>query len=150
VALLGAGPVAAIDLAAGFSLGVLRDAFRGAAPVATFGGGLAFALDVLREAFAGEVPVAAFGFGLTFAFGVLLGLLARAGRACRGSGDLNVTTADRSATACPVNAAANGGVAEALADSGSATFDEVSTTRRSGTSIRLSCQGKAKPGNPDS
>jgi len=150
VALVGAGPVAAIALDAGFSLGVLRDAFRRAAPVATFGFGLAFALEVLREAFAGEAPVAAFGFGPAFAFGVLLDLLAGADRACRASGDLNVTTAGRSATACSVNAAANGGAVEALADSGSATFDEVSTTRRSGTATRLSCQGKAKPGNPDS
>ena len=125
-------------------------ALAGAVLLAAFGFGLAIALDVLRDVFLAEAPVAVFGFGLAFAFGVFLGLLEGAGRACRRSGGLNVTTAGRPATAGSVNAAGNGGAAEALADSGSATFSEVSTTRRSGTAIRLSCQGKAKPGNPDS
>ena len=149
-ALAGAVLLAAFGFGLAIALDVLRDVFLAEAPVAVFGFGLAFALDVLRDVFLAEAPVAVFGFGLAFAFGVFLGLLEGAGRACRRSGGLNVTTAGRPATAGSVNAAGNGGAAEALADSGSATFSEVSTTRRSGTAIRLSCQGKAKPGNPDS
>jgi hypothetical protein len=68
-ALVWAELVPAIDVERGLSLGVLRDAFPG------------------------EAPVAAFVFGLAVAVGVLLGLLAGAGRACRGLGGLNVTIA---------------------------------------------------------
>lgn len=126
-------------------------AFAGGEAAAAFDFGLAFALGVLWGVLGGALRVAAFGFGAGFVLGALLGSLDGAGRARRRSGDLNVTTAGLPAAACSFNAGSNGGEAGAAAsDLGSASFGAASTTRRSGTAARLSCQGKVKPGSPNS
>lgn len=121
-----------------------------AMPVAAFGFGLAFALGGLRDALADAAPVAAFGFGPAFALGVLRGTLAVARRAGGRAGDLNVTTNGPPAAVCPVNTGGNGRGADGMAGFGSVTRAGASSTRRSGTSIRRSCQGNAKPGSPNS
>jgi hypothetical protein len=136
-------PVAAVGLVGlAFSLGALRVATTGAVPVAT--------LAVLRDDFALAALVAAFGRGLAFALGVLRGTLAGADCAGLRAGDLNVTTAGPPAKDRSDNTCANGMSGDVEADFGSVTFSGASTTRRSGTSIRRSCQGKAKPGSPNS
>jgi len=101
-------------------------------------------------ALAGAVPVAAFGLGRAFAFGALRDTAARACCAWVRCGDLNVTTAGPVATVRSVDTGGACGGSDAMPGFGSATGAGVSTTRRSGTSPRRSCQGKAKPGSPNS
>ncbi len=138
-----------------------------AAPGAAFGFGFADALDVFGGvlalavlvcafafgpafALAGALPGVAFGFGPRFTLGVLRGTLAVSGRTCGPLADLNVTTAGALAAVCPVNAGGNDTGADWMTGFGSATGAGASSTRRSGTSTRRSCQGKAKPGIPNS
>jgi hypothetical protein len=148
-------------------LGGLRDALADAAPGAAFGFGFADALDLPRGvlalatlvgafgfgpafAFAGALPGVAFGFGPGFALGVVRGTLAVSGRTCGRLADLNVTTAGAPAAVCAVDAGGNGMGADWMTGFGSAIRAGASSTRRSGTSARRSCQGKANPGIPNS
>ena len=142
----GFGFAATLDVLGGvFVLAVLVAAFG-------FGAAFAFALALLPDAFAGALPDVAFGFGPGFALGVFRGTLAVAGCICGRSADLNVTTAGPPAVACPVNNGCNGTWTgtDCMTGFGSATRAGASSTRRSGTSTRRSCQGKAKPGIPNS
>ena len=146
------------------SAGAAADAFLGAesalalgAPRAALAGGgaalglvPALALAVLLGGLALVAPLAALGLGAAFPLAALCGLTGVAACAARVSGDLNVTTGGPPATAFSVNAGGKGKGAAMGAGFGSGAFAGASTTRSSGTSARLSCQGRAKPGSPKS
>ena len=100
----------------------------------------------------GAATVAAFGFGLAFGNGgVLLGL-GCVGAACAGggAGALKVTIIGPAARLCSSGSGSNGRGSALLAGFASMSGGSVSTARSSGTSTRRSCQGRAKPGSPNS
>ena len=170
-ALVGAGLAAGggADLAVSF---LFRLVSAGAAAGAFLGAGLALALGALRAALAGggaalglapgfalaallgglaiAVPLAALGLGLAFPLAALCGLLGAAACGGRASGGLKVTMAGPPAAAFSVISGVEGKGADAGAGFGAGDFVGASTTRSSGTSARLSCQGRAKPGSPKS
>lgn len=93
---------------------------------------------------------AAFGFERAFAAGGLVRVtIFGAGGARIGSDDLKLTMTGPTAMLGSTKAGGNGKGAAGLSGIGAAGAG-ASTMRRSGTSTRLSCQGKAKPGRPTS
>ena len=125
--------------------------FGGGAESASISAGMsASSAGVSASTFARAISVAACGFGLAFASGVLQGLIAGVGRSGGGSGDLNVTIAGPAAKGGSINSGGNGTGSDVITGFAAMTGGGASTTRRSGTSIRRSCQGKAKPGSPNS
>ena len=114
-----------------------------------FGGGAEFA-NISAGAVTGAISVAAFGFTFAFTVGSLCVVSAGAAGSGGESGRWNDTTAGPVASVCSINADGNGKGAAGRAGAVSLGGAGASTTCRSGTSIRLSCQGKAKPGRPNS
>ncbi|TXT31388.1 MAG: hypothetical protein FD131_1092 [Rhodocyclaceae bacterium] len=95
------------------------------------------------------------GGELTFAVGVIGARVAVVGCAAAGSGVLSATgSAATVGSITPdgagAGAGAGGGGGGVMAGFATATGSRASTTRRSGTSTRRACQGKAKPGSPNS
>jgi len=111
---------------------------------------LAFALGELRGEVAGALPFANFGRGVAFSLGALRGTLDVAGRVGSASGGLNVTFAGPLSAAGAVKGGGDGKGGDSLPDCRLAGLAGASTARRFGASARLSCQGRAKPGNPNS
>ena len=98
---------------------------------------------------AGVATVA--GLGLAFATGgVLLGLVAGAACTGGGAGALKVTIIGPAARLCSIGSGSNGTGSALLVGFASMSGGSVSTARSSGTSTRRSCQGRAKPGSPNS
>ena len=100
------------------------------------------------------------GFELAFAFGALLDLVTGASGAGAGSGaasgDLNATCSSAPAAGCSLDGSGSGSGSGCgsgsggLAGFGWMTGAGASTTCRLGTSARRTCQGKARPGSPNS
>lgn len=152
LATTGAVPVGFLEAEPGLALGALREVFAGGVAVAAFCFVLAFAfaLGELRGEVAGALPFTTFGRGVAFSLGALRGMLDAAGRVGSASGGLNVTFAGPFAAAGAVKGAGEGKGGDSLPDCRLAGLAGASTARRSGASARLSCQGRAKPGNPNS
>ncbi len=117
----------------------------------TAGGGIgAGAVSLGRSArkgtCAGAAPVAARVLGLAFALVVASGMIGAA--VCRGVGarDTDAVGAGPLATGCSTDACCDGSATGMSVGSGAVTCGGTTTTRRSGASMRRSCQGKPKPG----
>ncbi len=96
---------------------------------------------------AGAAPVAASVLGLASALGLASGTIAAAVRRGVGARDTDGVSAGPLATGCSTHACCNGSATGVTAGSAAVTCAGTTTTRRSGTSIRRSCQGKPKPGS---
>ena len=96
---------------------------------------------------AGAAPVAASVLGLASALGLASGTIAAAVRRGVGARDTDGVGAGPLATGCSTDACCNGSATGVTAGSAAVTCAGTTTTRRSGTSIRRSCQGKPKPGS---
>jgi len=150
LATTGAVPVGFLEAEPGLALGALREVFAGGVAFAAFCFVLAFALGELRGEVAGAPPFATFGRGVAFSLGALRGTLDVTGRVGSASGGLNVTFAGPLAAAGAVKGGGNGKGGDSPPDCRLAGLAGASTARRFGASARLSCQGRAKPGNPNS
>ena len=96
---------------------------------------------------AGAAPVAASVLGLASALGLASGTIAAAVRRGVGARDTDGVSAGPLATGCSTHACCNGSATGVTAGSAAVTCAGTTTTRRSGASIRRSCQGKPKPGS---
>ena len=96
---------------------------------------------------AGAAPVAAPVLGLASTVGLACGTIAASVRHGGGAGDTDGVGAGPLAAGCSTDACCDGSTTDVTAGSAAVTCAGTSTTRRSGTSIRRSCQGKPKPGS---
>src|ERR1700693_4914745 len=96
---------------------------------------------------AGAAPVAASVLGLPAALGLTSGTIAAAVRRGFGARDTDGLSEGLLATGCSYPACCHGSATSVTAGSVDVTCGGTTTTRRSGASIRRSCQGKPKPGN---
>ena len=95
----------------------------------------------------GAASVAASVLGLASTLGLASGPIADAVRRCVGIRDTDGVSAGAPATGCPTDACCTGSATGATAGSAAVTCGGTPTRRRSGASIRRSCQGKRKPGS---
>ncbi len=96
---------------------------------------------------AGAAPVAASVLALAAALRMASGTIAAAVRRGVGAGDTDGVGAGPPATGCSTDACCNGCATGVTAGAAALTCAGTTTMRRSGTSIRRSCQGKLKPGS---
>ena len=97
---------------------------------------------------AGAAAVAASVLGLASALGLISGTIAAAVRRRVGArADADGVSAGLLATGCSTRACCSGSATGVTAGSMSVTCAGTTTTRRSGASIRRTCQGKLKPGS---
>lgn len=94
----------------------------------------------------------AFGFGLALALAgeALRETTARAGKAGAAWGDLKVTISGPASGVCALASGGKRAGGKALAGGGAIFAAAARSASRSGTSARLSSQGKVKPGKPNS
>ena len=109
------------------------------------GGAVSAGRSARKGVFAGAVPVAASVLGLASARGLAPGTIAAAVRGWVGARDTDGIGAGPLATGCSTHACCNGSATGVTAGSAAVTCAGTTTTRRSGTSIRRSCQGNPKP-----
>jgi hypothetical protein len=100
-----------------------------------------------KGVFARAAPVATSVLGLTAALGLAFRTIAAAVRRGVGARDTDGVSAGPLATGCSTHACCNGSATGVTAGSTAVTCGGTTTTRRSGASIRRSCQGKRKPGS---
>ncbi len=112
------------------------------------GGGASPGRSVGKGICAGAAPVAASVPGLAAALGLASGMVAAAVRRGAGARDTDGVSGGTLATGGSIHACCDGSATGVTAGSAAATCGGTTTTRRSGVSMRRSCQGKSKGQSP--